>query len=380
MGGLKRRLRICVLGSARSPHVNMRAQAFIDRGHAVTVISPRPPSEEERGRFGFDVLYPSPAEMSGLLGKVRLLVWTAAALLRTRADIYHAHYAAEVGSWLAWLLWRRPLAVTVMGGDVLFSEQGTLGRLGRWLTRRTVAGANYVTVKSPFLARVVAGFGVAADRIETVVWGIDTAVFHDLGGDRAAMRTSWNVGAGRPLVFSPRMLQPFYNIDLIVEAWPDVLAAHPDAVLAVSRFRADPDYESTIRRRIGALGIEDAVVFVPSMARDEMAAAYVAADVVVSLAPSDGLPQAVLEAMACSRPVVLTDLERFHELFEPDVDVLYTPLRRADLARAITAILTAPDHAARRAERARAKVLRLAEFKENVDRVESRFLALTGAA
>lgn len=358
----------------------MRAQAFIDRGHAVTVISPRPPSEEEHGRFGFDVLYPSPAMISGLFGKIRLLAWTAAALLRTRADIYHAHYAAEVGSWLAWLLWRRPLAVTVMGGDVLFNEQGTLGRLGRWLTRRTVAGANYVTVKSPFLARVVTGFGVAADRIETVVWGIDTSVFRDSGNGRAAVRKSWNVGPDQLLVFSPRMLQPFYNIDLIVEAWPEVLAAHPRAVLALSRFRADPDYESTIRRRISELGVEEAVVFVPPMARDEMAAAYIAADVVVSVAPSDGLPQAVLEAMACSRPVVLTDLDRFHELFEPDVDVLYTPLRRADLARAISVILAAPEDAARRAERARAKVLRLAEFRENVDRVEARFLALAGAA
>jgi len=364
---------ICVLGAASSPHVVTRAEAFASRGYDVRLLSP------VSGRSDvIPVDFPR-SDTRGLLGKMRLLWWTATSLLRQRADIFHAHYAAEVGTWLAWLLGRRPLVISVMGGDVLFDEQGSLGPLGRWLTRRALLGADLVTVKTPDLADVVAGFGVPRANIETVIWGVDldTHRFDETAGQ--AFRQEIGIGPDQAIVFSPRIMHPFYNIDLLVDAWPEVIRLVPQAVLVISTFGGAIAYREHLQRRAEALGVAHAIIFAPARPTAAMAGAYSGSELIVSIPPSDGFPQAVLEAAACGRPMVLSDLARLHSFFTPDVDVLYTELSISVIARTIFAALSDPATSARRAEAAYRKVAAGANFRENVDRVEGRFMQLMKA-
>ena len=362
-------LRICVLGAATSAHVITRARAFASRGHHVTLISPVPPADS---RTGLEIASPVFGGFASPIRKAALLVWCAWAVLRARAQVYHAHYAGEIVAWMAWLLRKRPLVVSVMGGDVLFEEQGTLGPIGRWLTRRTIRAADYVTVKTPQLADVVAGFGVARNRIDVVIWGVDTVAFTFTSSGRRTIREQLGTDGERPMVFSPRMLQPFYNIHLLVEAWPAVLREVPNALLAVSTYRADPNYQDGLKAQARALGIEESILWAPALPQDEMAAAYSAADVVVSIPPSDGFPQAVLEAAACGRPVVLSNLKRLHGLLAPDIDALYTATDPASLAATIVIAITDHEASAARAACALAKVKRHADFEANVSHVEAR--------
>ena len=365
---------ICVLGAASSPHVVTRAEAFATRGYDVRLLSPVP------GRSDLVPIDFPGSTARGILGKLRLLWWTTTRLLSQRADIFHAHYAAEVGTWLAWLLGRRPLVISVMGGDVLFDEQGTLGPTGRWLTRRALRGADLVTVKSPDLADVVSSFGVSRDRIETVIWGVDRDIFRFDETAGQAFRDEVGVLAGQQLVFSPRIMNPFYNIHLLVDAWPDVIRAVPNAVLVISRFGADSDYEARLRKRISELGLGQSVRFADARPPSAMPGAYSGSDAVISVPPSDGFPQAIIEAAACGRPVILTDLARFHAFFRPDIDVLYTALDRAAIAKAVIAALAASDASRRRAAAAAEAVAAQADFHENVDRVERRFAQLMKAS
>lgn len=319
------------------------------------------------------------ADTHGFRGKLRLLWWTTTNLLRQRADIFHAHYAAEVGTWLAWLLGRRPLAISVMGGDVLFDEQGSLGLLGRWLTRRALLGADLITVKTPDLAEVVAGFGVPRDRIEVVIWGVDLDIhrFDDSAGQ--AFRQEIGIAPDQVIVFSPRIMHPFYNIDLLVEAWPEVLRKVPQAVLVISTFGGTEAYRKHLERRAKEQGVAHAVVFAAARLPARMPGAYSGSDLIVSIPPSDGFPQAVLEAAACGRPMVLSNLARLHSFLKPDIDVLYTATDAAAISRTIVAALTEPAASTRRAEAAHRKVAAGANFRENVDRVERRFTQLMKA-
>ncbi len=364
---------ICVLGAASSPHVLTRAEAFAARGYDVRLLSPVSGHSDV-----IPVDFPR-SGTRGLLGKLRLLWWTATSLLRQRADVFHAHYAAEVGTWLAWLLGRRPLVISVMGGDVLFHEQGSLGPLGRWLTRRALLGADLITVKTPDLADVVAGFGVPRANIEIVIWGVDLDIhrFDETAGQ--AFRREIGIGPDRAIVFSPRIMHPFYNIDLLVDAWPEVLCLVPQAVLVISTFGGATAYREHLQRRAEALGVAHAVVFASARPTAAMAGAYSGSELIVSIPPSDGFPQAVLEAAACGRPMVLSDLARLHSFFAPDVDVLYTELSISAIARTIVAALSDPTTSARRAEAAHRKVTTGANFRENVDRVEGRFMQLMKA-
>lgn len=358
---------ICVLGVGSSPHIMARAVAFAKRGHRTELISPVPAASPH-----LEATWPNLGRMSGLTSIIYMAIWTSLRLMRTRAQVYHAHYAAEIGSWLAWLLHKRPLVVSVMGGDVLFEEQSSLGAFGRWMTRRTLAAAALVTVKTPQLADVVAGFGVPRSRIETVIWGVDLDIFAHSPEAGKTYRQRLGIARDRRVVFSPRMLRPFYKIDVIVEAWPELLKSIPEAVLLVSAFKADPAFRATLEARVAELGLAQSVLFAPELAQQDMSAAYSAADAVISIPPSDGFPQTVLEAAACMCPVVISNLPRLHDFLEPETDAVYTAIDPQSVAAALRRVLSDPSAAQQRAVRALEKVRAGADFNENVSRVEAR--------
>ena len=226
-------MRLCVLGAASSAHVVARAKVFADFGHDVTLTTPA-----QGDALGLK----SVVCARGNQGRLAWLISVIRAVKSIDADIYHAHYAAELTTWVAWLLGKRPLVITVMGGDVLFAEQGSLGPVGRWLTRRAVLGADLVTVKSPLLGEVVAGWGVARDRIMNVVWGVDARIFAPDVEGAAKRRVQWGISVNDTVLFSPRMLKPLYNQVLMVEA----LAKVPGVRLVLSTYNEDPAYHARV--------------------------------------------------------------------------------------------------------------------------------------
>ena len=79
------------------------------------------------------------------------------------------------------------------------------------------------------------------------------------------------------------------------------------------------------------------------------------ADVFVSVSLFEGQPNAVMEAMACGCPVVVSDIPEHREFLDEESAVLVKPDRPTALAAAVTGILSAREAAARRAAKARAR-------------------------
>ncbi len=332
--GLTRRpLRICIMGSAESPHVLTRAHVFAEMGHSVTLLSP----------VACDpVLAPLAAGLelvvcgNGSAKRIALAIATWRALRRDRYDLYHAHYAAEYGTWIAALSGREPLVISVMGGDVLFDEQGSLGPLGRALTRNALRVAAAITVKSPHLARTVEALGCARDKILEIVWGVDTRRFHP----GAAAEAPWpNMPPGARVLFSPRMLRPFYNQQVMVEALAELATELPDVHLVLSTFREDRDYHDQLRALAASLGIADRVHAVPAADEAGMVRLYASADAVLSLAESDGFPQTILESMACGTPVICRALDRYRPLLENGRNAVFVGPSAAEVAQGVRRLL-----------------------------------------
>jgi glycosyltransferase involved in cell wall biosynthesis len=358
-------LRICALGAATSPHVVARAEVFKRFGHEVVLLSPVAGEAE-----GLEII--SAPRRQGGLRRLWTMIDIFGLVSSARADIFHAHYAADPTSWATWLLNKRPFVLSVMGGDVLFEEQGSLGPLGRWLTKATIRGADLVTVKSRLLAQRVIALGVDPKRVRQVIWGVDHAIFQPRGEARAAVRSSWGVPLAEPLAYSPRMLQPLYNQHVMVEA----LVHAPNVHLAISTFREDLDYGAYVRARARDCGVAERVVFVPGRAFREMAEAYCAADVILSMPSSDGFPQSVLEAMACGVPVVMSDLARYRERFEHRRSALFVSIEAVPVAAAMQELVDDSDLARRLTEEAAAIVARDCDFTSQAAAVEAEFQRL----
>jgi len=369
-------MRLCILGSALSNHVVARADVFRTLGHDVTLISP------SAGR----VALPPGSNLtvvdcrSGTRGKFDFLIRVLRAVWSARADVYHAHYAAELTTWAAWLLRKRPLVITVMGGDVLFGEQGTLGPLGRWLTRRAIKAADLVTVKSRYLGDIAAAWGVPRERIMNVIWGVDAGAFEVEPDAALSRRADWHVEARDMVLFSPRMLKPLYNQMLMVEAFAKVHETQPDARLVLSTYNADPAYRDAVASRAKTLGVNADVRFVDAIDAADMPASYAAADIVLSLPPSDGTPQSVLEAMASGTPVISADIDHLRDLFRHGETVWVSALEPDSIANGMNAILDDAELRERIAAGARRLVREKADFPSQARAVEQRLLSLAGNA
>ncbi len=91
-----------MLGSAASPHDTSRTAVFARRGHDVRMLSiaqAEVPGVRMVPVRGGDVA-------SRPLRRIALMLGTARAILAEPADVWHAHYAAEYGTWVAALLRR----------------------------------------------------------------------------------------------------------------------------------------------------------------------------------------------------------------------------------------------------------------------------------
>ena len=96
-----------------------------------------------------------------------------------------------------------------------------------------------------------------------------------------------------------------------------------------------------------------------------MPALFANADIVVLPSYREGLPKSLIEAAACARPLITTDVPGCREVVTHLVDGLLVPVGDAHaLARAIAELQDDPALARRLGEAARRKAL--AEFDEKI--------------
>ena len=368
----RRPLTICAIGSSSSTHVVSRVKCFADRGHRVFLIC-----DSRAGIEGVTELVPSGRPIRGLRS-LSLLLSVPGLIRRCRPDVVHVHFAYSPLAWMAAVADRYPLVVSVMGGDVLFDEQGRPTPSGRRLTLRLLESADLITSKSDFLIRVLDRLGGFGAKAVKVVWGVDLKHFRRV--DAGGLRTALGLGREDRVILSPRILQRFYNVHLIVEAMPRVIAAIPEARLLITEYQADPAYRDEICRRVEALGLREHVRFVGSVPHDEMPQHYSLADVTVAVPPSDGLPQTLLEGMACGAPSILSRLPRYEEQVTHGESALFVDISPESIAGGVIRMLEDATLRERIASAGRGIVVAHADFDRDADRVEAKYYELLTAA
>lgn len=296
-----------------------------------------------------------PNARSSVLAAAQLPALLLAELAATRArlragafELVHAHFLVPQG-WVAARLLRSsalPLVVSVHGSD-LFALGGPIARAAQ---RAVVARADIVTVNSDATAHELeARVPGARSKIVTLPMGHDPTIFR---AGAHAPRTP------RRILYVGRLSRQ-KGADVLLEAFPRVLARVPAATLAIV---GDGPAQASLRARAAALGVEHRVELLGARPRGVIAELYrsCAVTVVPSRAGSggeEGQGLVAIEAMACGCPVVATRSGGLPSLLGDDErGLLVAPQDPRALAEAIVATLTGPDAARRRAQVAREHV------------------------
>jgi glycosyltransferase involved in cell wall biosynthesis len=151
--------------------------------------------------------------------------------------------------------------------------------------------------------------------ISVISNGVDLDEFRPCLDDsvRARARESLGVSGSGPVILSVGAVCPRKGSDLLIEAWTKLLETHPDVELVLVGPRHDRNnaslarFASRLRQRVTDSPHPERVHF--AGVRDDMNEVYGAADIVVLPSAREGMPNVVLEAMACGRPVLLTPFE-----------------------------------------------------------------------
>ncbi|RBY95561.1 alpha-(1-2)-phosphatidylinositol mannosyltransferase [Blastococcus sp. TF02-8] len=176
----------------------------------------------------------------------------------------------------------------------------------RQLMQRIATGLDVVTYISEYTRQRLAPALAGRTRLAQLSPGVDVDRFSP-AADGTPVRERWGLGDA-PVVVCVSRLVARKGQDVLVQAWPRVLACHPDARLLL--VGGGPD-EGRLRRSVADGGLGESVVLTGAVDAGDLAAHYAAGDVFAMPCRTrrggldvEGLGMVFLEAAACGRPVV----------------------------------------------------------------------------
>jgi teichuronic acid biosynthesis glycosyltransferase TuaC len=203
------------------------------------------------------------------------------------------------------------------------------------MTRKTLTGADAVlTVSEAMRQATISEFGVKPANVHTVVNGFNTTVFGL--SDQARARQELGVTATDQVVVYVGRFVEAKGLRELIDASRQIAATNP-------RFRlvlvGDGGMKAELQTLIQNAGLGDKVFLPGGMPPQQVARWICAADVLTLPSWSEGYPNVVVEAVACGRPVVATDVGGTREIINASNGILIAPKNvmqlRAGLERAL---------------------------------------------
>lgn len=257
----------------------------------------------------------------------------ARAIRTVQPDVLHTHTpkAGVLGRVLGRLL-RVPAVVNTCHGLWVRPDQGRLRRGAVLAVEALAARFSHVELYQNADDRRALARAVPARRSRLVGNGVDLARFTFDPPGRARVRRELGVGPGELLVGGVGRR--------VAEKGIFELAGAARTLAGRARFvwvgPEDPEKPDSVSGTGGGLEL------LPT--RDDMPAFYSALDVFALPSYREGFSRSAMEASACGRPVVLTDIRGCREIGEHDRHLLLVPRRdEGALTAALARLLDDPD-------------------------------------
>ena len=293
-------------------------------GHEVLLAAP-PEARifAEAARFGVEALA-LPIARKGPRG----IAAVRGLLSRRPVDVVNTHSSTD--SWLAALACATLASAPPLVRTRHISAPVPRNFATRWLYGR--ATARIVTTGERLREQVIAEARVDPARVVSIPTGIDLARFRP--GDRDIARTALGLPRDVRIVGIVATLRSWKGHVHLLEAFAAL--ARGDARLAIV---GDGPQRDALERRAAELGIAANVTFAGNQA--DVVPWLQAVDLFcLPSYANEGVPQALMQAMACALPVVTTPVGSIEEIVTDGVEgVLVPPTDPARLRAALAALL-----------------------------------------
>ena len=246
-------------------------------------------------------------------------------------DVIDAHYffpdgvaAAIVAKEL-----NKPLVITARGTDVnLFADY----RTSEEMIKKAAEQSDAIICVADSLRQKLISKGIEAEKITVLRNGVDRNIFYPVGSsERENLRHK--LGMDKQTVLAVGNLTQIKGFDFLLQA----IAKLPEADLVII---GEGEEKNNLTQQAETLNLTKRVNFVANIGQKDLKDYYNAADMLALTSIREGMPNVVLESIACGTPVVATDVGGVSEVLTEKCGIIINDRNADELAAAINEALS----------------------------------------
>jgi len=220
---------------------------------------------------------------------------------KIRPDIIHSGNLFNV-SFLAALSGFHPLLVMPFGSDVLILPQKY--RIIKLINKFVFSRADWVTCDAEFVKNhIINDYKFDSNKITVFPWGIELDLFHPKNiyhSIREKLKWENNI-----ILIMNRHFESVYDHETLIKAFYISKDKNPKLRLLLV---GDGALKEKTKNLILKYGLEKYVYMSGRVSREKMVELLNESDIYISTSISDGTSISLLEAMACNKPVIVSDI------------------------------------------------------------------------
>jgi glycosyltransferase involved in cell wall biosynthesis len=360
-------------GSATAPYI--LAKCLVKKGHEVFIFT---------SNFGRNLAkFPDEKDLAIIESKIELkmfnLFYTSS--LRSelessnKLDILHLHNFRTYQNYVAYSYAKRT------NTPYILQARGSIPRIGKkelkWLYDvlfgyRLLRDASKVIALTQVETDQYRRMGIPGEKIAIIPNGIDLSEYAELP-PKGSFKEKFNIPEDRKIILYMGRIHKIKGVDFLVRAYAYLKneMKYKDAVLVI--VGSDDGFLGEVKSLVQSLGISRSVIFTGPLYGKIKLGAYVDSDIVVLPSRYETFPNVVLEAYACSKPVVASNVEAIPDIvLHGKTGLLFQAGDVKGLTNAIAYMLTHSEEAVRMGRNAR----RLVEERFSIYRVVIQLEAL----
>lgn len=318
-------------------------------------------------------VYRVPAPQPKPLAALCYIFFGLLKLQKINVNILHAHELLSPSDLaiLGGQLLKKPVMVKVLRGGGL----GDLDKLhrrrgGRARIRRLRENAAAFIVISREIERELAAEGIEPARCFYIPNGVDVEIYKPiLKAAKKKLRREMKLPEEGFLCMYSGRLAPEKGLTFLLQAWEQIVKRHPDARLLML---GSGEMESSLRASA------DKGVMFGGFAPEPLPF-YQAADAFILPSETEGLSNAMLEAMACGLAVAASRVGAAADLIEHGENGLLFPAgNAAEIAQALESFIRSPGERQRLGAAARQRVCRDYSLDQTAEKLAALYRGLVG--